>query len=253
MEKWPEAFQSLPWVTLPVTRQDWTDLLPSLATHFWPNSHRTVHILPSSSNNSSNTADQAAGLLCQCRSHQCGITSPGAFLPRCPITQTLSPSKVAPVSAFWGGQATGSSFGAVFPTSWQSADTRGHLPFCHTTQTELTQPPHQLQIPMCPTKLSRILIQPFQALSPKLLWCLGFVFFWATGDKSVLLLFGASQQKLLWDLQSSASHRSPCTHLVSNSLLATYCHSPSRETPSTRWQRNTDVEKIKTRYTVTHD
>lgn len=36
MEKLPKPFQSLPQVALPVTQQDWTDLLPSLIAHFDP-------------------------------------------------------------------------------------------------------------------------------------------------------------------------------------------------------------------------
>lgn len=175
--------QSLPWASLPVTQQDWTDLLPSLSTLFWPSSHRIIHILP----NSSNTADQPAGLLCQCRSQRCGTASPGALLPRCLIMQTLSQAwQAAPVlylvtqpgmaaalvSAFRAAWATDSSSRVVLPTSWQSADTRSHLPLRHSTQ----RSPKYLTssaIPMCLAVLLHILQQPFQAFSPKLLWCLG--------------------------------------------------------------------------------
>lgn len=109
------------------------------------------------------------------------------LLPWCLITQTLtkawqaapasawSPSQAwqaAPASAFGGARATGSSSGAVLPTSWQSADTRRPRPLRHSTQ----RSPNYLTssaIPMCLATLLHILQQPFQALSPKQPCCLG--------------------------------------------------------------------------------
>lgn len=255
MEKLPEPFQSLPRVARPVHGR--TGQTCSLTTHLWPNSHGVVHILP----NSSNPAEQTAVVLWVPLPMQISPVwdrisrdiSTGTFLPGCLTIETLSPTKawqVVAVSAFWGARATGISRGAVFPTSWQFADTRGHLPLHHATQTEVIQLSHQLwnfNGPSFHTFLGNL--SKHSAPNCCGVWGIFLSSRWQKGP-SPFWLSPLSQQKLLCNLQSSASHRSPCTCLV---LTTTYCRSPSRETPSTRWQRNTDVEKIKTRYTVTHD
>lgn len=95
---------------------------------------------------SSNTADQTAGLLCQRGPHSVGLHLQGA-----PSHKHITQQGMAGGSSpSWGAWATGSPSRAAFPTSWQFADTGGHLPFCHIALTEVTQRPHQLWSPNVP-------------------------------------------------------------------------------------------------------
>lgn len=132
---------------------------------------------------------------------------------------------------------------AAFPISWQFADTRSHLLPHHPKR---GHPTISSGISMCPAKLSHILKQFFQAPN----YCVWGEFFEQQVTKrSFSFLIKAC---------GTTSCSGTCRALPPTEAPASIWYQPLLPQPFQRklfnkMTKNTDVEIIKTRYTVTHD
>lgn len=257
MEKWPEPFQGLPWVALPVTEQDWTDLLPPSPLIFDP-----IHTELSTSFPTYQTllkyrrSDCSPPLTATASAALTGVGTylQGHFHPGASSYKHFYPARhgrclQSPLSEEPEPQAApeGLSSPHLGSLLTQEVICPSAMPPKQMSPNYLTSSGISVCLPSFHTSLSNL--SKRSALNYCGVWGFFLSSRWQKGPSPFWLRL-VSQQKLLWDLQGSASQRSPCTHLVS---ITIYCCSPSRETPSTWWQKNTDVEKIKTKYTVTHD